>query len=112
MFFFTRLPGIFIVISLECSKKTQKQTNKKTKLCSSPLCRICLGKWSIGNESRYEAALWSGGTAADTCVSFARRLQGEQTVAAVDGVFSYPLGSVQKSHFTEVTDAVDIVYSV
>ena len=28
----------------------------------------------------------------------------------MDGVFSYPLGSAQKSHFTDVTDAVDILY--
>lgn len=43
------------------------------------------------------------GTAADTCVCFARGQQGEQTVAGLCVVFQYPSGSEQTSHFTDVT---------
>ena len=61
------------------------------------------GWCSVEDEFRglgKEAAPQSGGTAADTSVSFARWQQGEQTVAGVGVVFQYPLGPVQISHFT------------
>ena len=48
----------------------------------------------------------SGDMAADTSVSFARRQQGEQTVAAVGVILYYPLSSVQTSYFSDVTDAL------
>ncbi len=34
------------------------------------------------------------------------RQQCEQTVVGVGVVFKYPLGSVQASHFTDITDAL------
>ena len=36
----------------------------------------------------------------NTSVSFARRRQGEQTVAGMGAVFECPLGSVQTPHFS------------
>ena len=45
------------------------------------------------------------GTAADTSASFVRRQQGEQALAAVSVVYSYPVGSVQAPLLTEIMDA-------
>ena len=64
----------------------------------------CRGWIKKSRSLREEAALQSGGTAANTSVSFVRRQQGEQAVAVVGLVFWYPPGSEQRPHL-DMTDA-------
>ena len=45
--------------------------------------------------------------ATDTSVSFARWQQGDQAVAWVGVVCEYLLGSVQTSHYADITDGIN-----
>ena len=92
-----KVQGSFIYRSrTQCSASTCNTHNENCSLG-------CSGGWNEPSHSlRQEAALWSGGTAADTSVSLARWQQGEQTVAGMGAVFQYRLGSEQTTQLTNV----------
>ena len=62
------------------------------------------GSWTWRTSG---AAGSAGAAAADTCVSLVRWQQGERTLAVVAVNFCHPLGSVQTSHFTDITEALE-----